>query len=301
MTPADRDQAPNAAPVVRTGRILSAAESREWQKLRELADPSQSVERANMHAKWLFGGTTTVALLAAGLSAGGVGHLRGGAHVAFAVAEVLLAGAMASAAFCLAPHWAEYNPASRDSVEAALAASVKKQRRWLTAGSVLFALSLIAAGSVPLAQRGDPTAYQFAFSLSDAGRLEIKSSAKHLPDGAILETYVTGLGGRPTKQPGLGNRGAGGGGASPAPSSSGDSAAAPGTPGAGTRDSVAIAPYVRVVADSAGTADIFISVPATRWGVDSLRIVTSAHVPGGKTIHSETVSLVLQDLRKKTP
>lgn len=188
MSPSDPSP-PGNAPI--TGLLLSGSEQVELKRLQEIFDPQKGIDKVDAFGKWLFATSAIVGVLGAAFSNKAFQELEGNGRVLFAVAIVMTAASLASAAQIVAPKWETINRSDIQSMRDALKGQFRQRRRYSRMAALFFALALLLAGAAPLFS-GKPRTprLSLAYSLAGTGILTVNVSAERLQSGGVLEAYV---------------------------------------------------------------------------------------------------------------
>jgi hypothetical protein len=153
-----------------------------------------AMQRTDDYAKWIFGGATTVAGVAALFSFTRTAGLGTSGRFVFGAAILCLCVALACSARALAPSWSRIKPDSYESMARALAMALA-QRRWnLRTSAAFFAACLGLAGLAPLVDFLHATKPAVTLSYEFRGAtLDASVKATDVPDGwARLELLQAG-------------------------------------------------------------------------------------------------------------
>src|SRR2546426_751917 len=134
---------------IRKGRTVSETQSGRLAALQTFTSPSESLNRLDAFAKWLFATVATVGTLGAALSTTGLAEPKRLGRFVFAAAVLALGFSLAMAAYSLAPKWVSANPNSIDSMENAVARTFASRRGPLRWAAFAFAAALLLAGFTP--------------------------------------------------------------------------------------------------------------------------------------------------------
>jgi hypothetical protein len=182
------------------GTPVSPEVKAEFDSLRAIFDTKAAFDRLDAYGKWLFGSTTIVGALGAGLSNSVFAKLRGPAAWVFGAAVLCLGICLVFASLSIAPEWAKVRLSELSSMLTAINNQFRRRQRFLTIASFLFALSLALAASAPLLSliRGK-IAPVVHFSLDDKGSLDAGLDGEDLPAGSLVEMRLVSEDG--SKQP----------------------------------------------------------------------------------------------------
>lgn len=133
-----------------TGSPVSQEFSQDFDELRSLLRPSESVKVLDEFSRWLFATTAVVGTLGAAFGISGLNDLSGTGKRLFATAVLCLGVSLALAALARAPRKVFVNRYSLESMQDTLGRLVKFRQRVLTGAALLFAAALVLAGLAPL-------------------------------------------------------------------------------------------------------------------------------------------------------
>jgi hypothetical protein len=134
----------------KTGTVLPPEEVADYQELRALFSPSQSLILLDNFAKWLFGLSGTVGVIGTGFGISKASDLHGTGQTLFAWAVACVAGSLALAAFARLPLPLRVNRFDSTDMRKKLQRLYVFRAGLLALSTCLFAAALILAGLVPL-------------------------------------------------------------------------------------------------------------------------------------------------------
>ncbi len=153
----DADGPPANDAVEQIGAPLGTKAAADWDALRAFADPVKGIERVDKFTMFLWGGGATLATVAAGFGASSGMTWSHAGRWTFAVAVALMGLSMTCALLAMTPIWKIVNPNSPDLIRAAITTTQRYRRSWLIPSVLCFALALVVASLVQLAnQRSAP-------------------------------------------------------------------------------------------------------------------------------------------------
>lgn len=174
------------------GRSVSNTEIAQLNELKALFKPEVGMKRVEDFAKWLFGGTTIIATLGAGLSNVVFGQLVGYGKLVFSLAILFFGLSLACAAVCLAPKWVDVNLNSRDLMQLGVIEKFKYQRGFLIIATVSFSFALLLAALAPFVSslsdwpKPSPVRVSITYSMEAQGKFEAQlSGAGLMPYGSV--------------------------------------------------------------------------------------------------------------------
>jgi len=167
-------------------RLLSPAQIQQLSDLQAFFKPGASLQRIDDFSKWIFASTTIVGTLGAAFSNTAFHALVGVGRVFFAVAVLLIGLSLSWATVALVPRWKYANPASMESMLAAVDQNIKARKRPLQVAAACFALALVLAGTAPFASlippygQGSRRQVALTYELGSEGKLTGRLTADGL-------------------------------------------------------------------------------------------------------------------------
>jgi hypothetical protein len=129
---------------------LSAEEIADYEQLRRLVSPEQSLALLDSFAKWLFAVAAVVGSLGTSFGVSDANHLGGTGRTMFATAVAVVGGSLALAALARLPLPKRVNRYSTVSLAEHVAFVVKIRGCLLLVAAMLFSSGLVLAGLSPL-------------------------------------------------------------------------------------------------------------------------------------------------------
>jgi hypothetical protein len=136
-----------------TGEALSPEQEADFEELRSLFSPKQSLSLLDDFAKWLFAFAGTVGVVGTGFGISNGNDLRGDGRKLFAFAVASVGLSLSCAALARMPLPRRVNRYSDESMRDALRVVYVVRGSLLTLGAILFAAGLVLAAFAPLASR----------------------------------------------------------------------------------------------------------------------------------------------------
>lgn len=132
------------------GRPVSPQTKDQYESYKKIFSPADGMKKVEDFAKWLFGGTSVMAALGAGLSNSAFSQLDRTGQITFGLALVSFAASLVCATLSLAPYWKIVNVYSLESMQSAMDSQFRYKQRTTVLSACLFGLALLLAGSAPL-------------------------------------------------------------------------------------------------------------------------------------------------------
>ena len=129
---------------------VSAEEMADYEQLRKLVSPEQSLAVLDDFAKWLFAATAIFGALGTSFGVSGANDLTGSGRTMFAWAVAIVGVSLALAALARLPVPRRVNRYSDVSLQDHVAFAMKLRGGLLLSAGLLFAAALVLAGLSPL-------------------------------------------------------------------------------------------------------------------------------------------------------